>query len=353
MPDMESLSNQLINDYLTALGTAMSNAGQIVPWPLHLAQIGPYYDDIEARDIYDRLRAKDAAGAYDLDIGSLFLSASSGKSLLMDLIPGLKEAEIEMADRVWCVGRILDGLAAVETGDVLCRDGAHRLLSDQEAEQVAHGCPHREQLSESYPRSAFALSGAAQAVIWSQHFYGWTDIGFVIHGPYEIPDAGEQLVIRDFIDLSATELWPQSASASIRRLRICSLHDRTDRYSVDIFNHLLHSRAQLDSCVAVSVECDGVSWTDPAALDALRRELTGIVRGQQAAIAAMSTQQVLAKFVESRYYALRLWRAPGDWHPVPEVYQRIKDRPIEPAPPEGDWTLLRKLFDPRLEFSAL
>jgi len=31
--------------------------------------------------------------------------------------------------------------------------------------------------------AAFALSGAAQSLVWSMHFYGWTDISFVIPRP--------------------------------------------------------------------------------------------------------------------------------------------------------------------------
>lgn len=347
---MESGSDQIIDDYLAAIATAMDRAGQIVPWPLHLAQIGPYYGDIEAADIYGRLRARVSAGASDRDIGSLFVTASSGKSLLMDLIPGLKDARIAAADRAWFVSKILTAIAAVETGDVFCCDGAHRLLTEAEAEAAAAACQRRGRWAAGYPGSAFTLSGAAQALVWSQHFYGWTDIGFVIHGPYPMP-GGEQLIVRDFTDLRPVGLWPHSADVPVRRLIVTSVHDATDEYAVDVFNHLLHGRAQLDSCVALRAECDGTAVTDPAELDAIRAALVTQIRRQHEVLTAMSTTQLLAKFVESRYYALRLWREPGDWRPGQEVRDRIERRPLEPPPPtDGDWDFLSQLFDPRLDF---
>lgn len=341
----------MIDDYLNAIAAAMEHAGDIVPWPLHLAQIGPYYADAEARDIYGRLTDKVAAGASDREIGSLFVTASSGKSLLMDLIAGLKDAEISPDERAWFVTKILTSVASVETGDVLCRDGAHRLLTDAAAAAVAAACAPRADWAARYPTSVFTLSGAAQALVWSQHFYGWTDIAFVIHGPYKVA-GGAQLIVRDFVDLRPVELWPHSADMPVRRLRLASVHDASDRYAVDIFNHLLHSRAQLDSCVALLAECDGAVVADPLELDRLRRILVGQIRRQHELLSAMDPASQAGKFVESRYYALRGWRAPGDWRPVPEVLTRLRELPLAPPPPDGDWDFLRRLFDPRLEFAG-
>jgi hypothetical protein len=338
-----------VDAYLDAIGRAMANAGDIVPWPLHLAQIGPYYGDIEGADLYTRLRAFEAAGASDEDIARLFPSASSAKSLLMDLVCGLKDAAVPAADRTWFVGRMLAAIGTAETGDIFCRDGAHRLLTESAATALVEGAGWSE-CSQPAGKAAFSLSGAAQALIWSQHFYGWTDIGFVIHGPYRValPDGRPgQLVVRDFFDLLAADVWPQLPPLPVRRLQVSSLHDLSDRFEVDIFNHLLHARAQADSCVAVRVTADDRPIA-PDAMNDLRKLCLDRVRHQQGDIERMDEPQVLTKFIESRYYALRGWRG-ADWRPPAEVLTRIKERPLVPPPPAAGWPTLRMLFDPRVD----
>lgn len=336
-----------VDDYLSAIETAMTNAGDIVAWPLHLAQIAPYYGDVEAVDLHRRLRERVAQGMSDRDIGNLFVSASSGKSLLMDLIPGLKVAGLDADERVWFVEKIFDGLAAVEAGDIFCRDGAHRLFTDLDVEEALSAPYWMDGAIAAHARSAFALSGAAQAVVWSQHFYGWTDIGFVIHGPYAA--GAEQLVVRDFFDLRPVALWPDAAAVPLGTLRVFSRHDASDRFTVDIFNHLLHTRAPAESCVGLRVELDGEPVVDRAIFDQIRAALVEQVRRQHATIRSMDATGVLAKFVESRYYALRGWRG-DDWRPPAEVMRRLRELPLPPAPTEESWDELRVIFDPRAEW---
>jgi hypothetical protein len=314
---------------------------------LHLAQLGPYYGDIEGADLYGRLRDLDAAGARDADIARLFPSASSAKSLLMDIVSGLKDAGVPAADRTWFATRILAAAGAVETGDVFCRDGAHRLLTGAQAADLVGSAGWLE-CSEPVGRAAFRLSGAAQALIWSQHFYGWTDIGFVIHGPYSVTLSDERpghLVVRDFFDLHAADVWPRLSPPPVRQLQVGTLHDGSDRFEVDIFNHLLHRRAPADSCVAVRVTADDRP-IDTGAMDGLRAACVDRIRHQHDVIDRMDERRVLTKFIESRYYALRRWRG-DDWRPPAEVLARIDDLPLEPSPPDADWPVLRALFDPR------
>ncbi|TCR16034.1 hypothetical protein [Streptomyces sp. BK205] len=341
----------LIDDFLNAVGEAFENAGEIVPWPLHVAQLGPFYSDIEALDLIACYHEARAAGLSDSALARLYPSASSAKSLMLDLVPGMKAAGVPAADRVDFVTAVLTGLAEAETGDVLCRDGGHRLLRPEEAEDYrgAPGWTTREDAA----KDAFALSGAAQALVWSMHFYGWTDISFVIHGPY--PVASDQvLIVRDFFDLSPAPLWPHLPEPPCRSLRVLSLHDATDRFRIDIFNHLLHERPLLASTRAVRVVADGTDLAASGEPRALRDTLVALVRQQKKAIGALSEREVLAKFVESRYYAFRDWRTRTGipWQPPADVRARLAELPIPPAPGAGEesWHVLKDVFDPRIDF---
>ncbi|MEV0764767.1 hypothetical protein [Nocardia sp. NPDC050435] len=342
----------MIDEFLDAVGVAFINAGQIVPWPMHVAQIGPFFGDLEAADLVRRYLSARAGGVPAGELAKLYPSTSSAKSLMLDLVPGMKVAGIPATDRVAFVTGILAGAAELETGDVLCRDGGHRLLGAEEVQRLATGPGW---VSGPDPaRSAFTLSGAAQALVWSVHFYGWTDISFVIHGPYQV--GNQIMIVRDFFDLEPRELWPDLPGPACRELRVLSLHDATDTFRIDIFNHLLHERPLLESTRAVRIVVDGHDVAGDERPAVLRKELVHLVRQQKTAIGRLSEREVLTKFVESRYYAMRTWRTrDGDaWQPPPEVYDRIARLPIPPAPTDDDdeWEVLRTIFDPRVDLPA-
>jgi hypothetical protein len=353
------LTDLTVDEFLDSAGVAFRNAGQIVPWPMHVAHIAPFYSDLEAADLVWRLSCLRASGTGPAGIAALYPSASSAKSLMLDLIPGMKDAGVPADVRLDFVSTVFAGLAERERGDVFCRDGAHRLLTGTQASALtstAEWTPAAGAAGRDLAKAAFTLSGAAQSLVWSMHFYGWTDISFVIHGPYQVtgPDGHPAaLVVRDFFDLESDELWPELPEPPCRDIRLCTLHDDSDAFSIDIFNHLLHRHPLLASTTWISLSVDGGPAHRVADLAALSRALVNIVRRQKTVIDALDRQEVATKFVESRYYAFRRWRsATGDrWRPPPEVYQRLRDLPVAADPVDDPpWQALRDIFDPRLDW---
>jgi hypothetical protein len=354
------LTELTVDAFLDAVGVALGNAGQIVPWPMHVARIAPYYSDIEADDLMRRLRALRRSGADPSAIAALYPSASSAKSLMLDLIPGMKDAGLPAADRLDFVSTVFAGLAEREHGDVFCRDGSHRLLSCAQAAELAGTLPWASTGragGAELARAAFTASGAAQSLVWSIHFYGWTDISFVIHGPYQVtaPDGTPAaMVVRDFFDLATGELWPELPAAPCGAIQLFTLHDGSDTFTIDIFNHLLHGRALLASTRWVSLLVDGAPCEQGGAITGLRRAIVAIVRQQKDLIDKLGERELAAKFVESRYYAFRHWRsAAGErWQPPADVYRRLRDLPVPPEPTADlPWPALREIFDPRLDWA--
>jgi hypothetical protein len=346
-----------IDDFLDALHVAFENAGTIVPWPLHVAQVAPYYSDLEAIDLMERFRTLRAGGTTDLELARLYPSASSATSLMLDLVPGMKVAGIGAADRAEFVQATLRGLAALEAGDVFARDGGHRLLSGEQAQQLAEETDWQPAAGEGgrdFAAACFGLSGAAQSLVWSAHFYGWTDISFVIHGPYRVTardGRARTLIVRDFFDLDFSGIWPLLPDPGLGKIRLLSLHDDSDEFRIDLFNHLLHARAQVESTQSVSLVIDGRTIMEADTIKGLRKRLIEVVRAQKANLDQMAVREIAAKFIESRYYAFRRWRLATGGDPLPpaQVYERLAEWPAFPAPQDGDesWEILRDLFDPR------
>src|SRR6266545_3800295 len=125
-----------VDAYLDALDGALRSVGDFRPWPFRIEEVGPYFTDVEAVDLHARLRQLSADGISDVELGRLFPGANSIKTLLMDLVCGMKKAGIPARERVWLTERMFDAMAALETGDIFCRDGTHRLLRSEQAQEL-------------------------------------------------------------------------------------------------------------------------------------------------------------------------------------------------------------------------
>lgn len=347
-----------IDAYLDSVFDAFSATGRIVPWPIHIATIFPYFSDLEARELYDRLRLVAPAGP--AAVAQMHINSSVAKALLMDLIPGLKELpDLTTADRVWFVETVFDSLEVISHGDIFCRDGRYVKLSGDDVSKLrAKAAPSLEVGDPVKCRFAYRLSAAAQALIWSLFFYGWTDVAFEIHGPYRVigSDGGESdLVVREFLDLRPLAVWPGMKLLPITTLTVIAEMDIAACSRIDVFNHLTHKGNLHEQTAAVAVLMDGQPVTDDGAWEEVVKDMVAAQQSQHEHVRNLSRSDLIHKFIETRYYAFRKWREPFglDWRPPEEVAQRLKTWEPIVIPLEGGPSpeTLRRAYDPRDPFN--
>lgn len=347
-----------IDAYLDAMDLALRGVGDFQPRPFHIAEVAPYFTDVEAIDLYTRLRRLQAQLS-DREVGLLFPSANSMKTLLMDLICGMKVAGIGSQERVWFVERIFDAMAALETGDIFCRDGTHRILTPQQAQELSDAASWVVADSTeagTYVRAAYRASACGQAMVWALYFYAWTDMGWEIHGPYDVRGPGGArglLVVRDYFDLAPTLLWPEVTGWPIRSMRMMTLHDPAAEIRFDVLNHATQKGSWPASSRAAELSVDGAPAADVAAATAAAARVLTAARAHHQMIDGMSRVELLKRFVASRYYAFRKWRTwfGDDWRQPTEIDERIVLHPLGMGAPAetGDLDLLRQAFDPRTD----
>lgn len=349
-----------IDVFLAALEHAALIEGDIVPWPISVAGVAPYFSDEEARYMYEKAQMLSQQGVPAKRLGELLPGPTAVKTTLLDAIIGLKvpdEPIITADERIWYVNYIFDVLEKMQAGDIFCRDGTNQILTPGEAANLY------EQTSwqwlgerQDFGRLAQKVSTSALSLIWSLYFYAWPNVGFEIHGPYRIagPDGTEfLLLVRDFFDIKPTLLWKSMEQFPYESVRTLTLYRQETDLSVDIYNHLLHKSNLLDSTVAVCVEANGQPLQTAEGIDALRKELTKAILSQNQLVSAMNTEEVTVKFIESRYYVYRKVRAyfGDDWYPPARVLGRIERWGLINIPPSGgpDWQTLKAAFDPRTD----
>jgi len=344
-----------IDNYLDAIFDAFSAAGRIVPWPINIANIFPYFDDLEARDLFDRLKNVAPEGAER--VAEMFVNPSVTRALLMDTIPNLKSVnELSTDDRVWFAETIFDALETVQFGDIFCRDGRYlKMNSEQVAERVGSEVWMEWDSDPATCASAYRVSASAQALIWSLFFYGWTDVAFEIHGPYRVETEDADLIVRDFFDLAPVAVWPDMPALPFNKISVLALMRPEAGSRVDMFNHLTHAGNLNVFTRRIAVQVDDRPVTDKKELVNLTRVLTGALTQQHGIVESMERNKLIHKFIETRYYAYRKWREPfgEDWRPPAEVWRRITlwdpiDIPLEGGPSKQ---VLRRAYDPRDSFN--
>ncbi len=346
---------------LDGFGRAFQAAGDIVPWPIHVGKIFPFFSDLEAADIYSKLQAVSKMERPHEIIKKMLIGPSVSKAtLLTDLIVGLKVTNppTSAADRVWFVEYVLDVLEGYQPGDIFCRDGRNLIHTDDEIQIIIDNTPWLSLASgNGVARSIYRCSASAQALIWSLFFYGWTDVGFEIHGPYDVISKDgrkHKLLIRDFFDPKPALLWKSVEGFPYSSFKIMALHDSRSDFHVDLFNHLTHKVSLLDSTIGIHIEVNGQPIVTETKIEQIGKDIRDQIGRQHDIISQMSKEEIVSKFIESRYYAMRKWRLlfDEDWRPPAEIRQRIRktdwgqEAKLDPL----TWHDLRRGFDPRDEF---
>lgn len=352
-----------IDLFLESLGKAFKAVGEIAPWPTHISVPVIYCGDHEAADLFSKFKKISKGDQPTKILSKLFDGPSVAKALLMDLIPGMKVAKppISVEERVRFTDSILKTVKEMQAGDIFCREGANQILDPNEVKKVFDKTPwiwlKTKEEKETLGHFIYKASASAKSLIWSLYFYGWDDVGYEIHGPYKIEaEDGKkyQLVVTDYFNLKPTLLWPSMESFPYRSVRLMTLYTEGANLNIDIFIHFVNKDNMLDTTVGMYLEANGIPIRTQEAAESLSREILERVSEQHKTIEAMNKEEVIKKYIESRYYAFRRWRLyfGEDWHPPQEVLKRIKEWGIIEIPPgkAPTWDELKKAFDPRTDY---
>jgi len=352
-----------IDLFLKSLKQCFATAGEIAPWPVHVSIPSIYCGDLEALDLFSKLKRISKEELSNKILSKLMIGPSVAKALLMDLIIGLKVAKppISVKERVWFVENYFDGIENLQAGDIFCLDGTNKILSQPEAQNLFEKTPWIW-LGSSKPlkelaQTFYKASAATKSLIWSLYFYGWDDIGYEIHGPYKVVAKNGKklnLVVTDYFDVKPTLLWESMESFPYNSIKLMALYPEEAKLSVDMFCHFVNKENLLEATCGIYFEVEGIPIRTKKTTEKLIKILLQRVAEQHNAIEAMGKEKIIKKYIESRYYAFRRWRMyfQEDWKPPKEVLDRIKKWGIIEIPEGGgpSWDDLKKAFDPRTDF---
>ena len=345
-----------IDRYLDVLMEAMSRMDPMAHWPLRIEEIAAYFTDLEAQDIYRKMSILKRKRTSLEEVSKLFPGPSFIREFLPDLIAGSKFTKLSKQDRIDLVEWFFDLLKAMMIGDIFCRNGRNLLLNVQEVKKLVKSTQWIKPASIEEAQKLHRLSTSLLTLVWTLYFFPWPNMGFEIHGPYDVFKTfggNSVLLIRDFFNIKPTDLWPTTSDLNASQVKLFTVYRDVD-IKMDIFNHMIYS-ANLSSATtdfAVYLDNTVPNFDDLTTfigqLLAKSTEISGTVE-------KMTKKEKVDKFIQIRYFGLKKFRAylGKRWRPPATIRKRIKRWGLIEIPPEETNLKveeLKRIFDPRDDY---
>ena len=343
-----------IDRYLDALMKTMSKMDPLSFWPIQVEEIAAYFTDLEAEDLQKKMNLLQGKDMSLKETAKLFLTPSFIREILPDLIVGSKFAKLSREDRTRLPERFFDLLEEMNYGDIFCKNGKNLILSKEEVSNLLESTPWVKHAELKDTQKIHRLSASLLSLMWTLYFYPWPNMGFEIHGPYDVSDILEKdyvLLIRDFFNPRPIDLWSQVDEFSISQVKLLTLYQDVD-INIDIFDHMTYNADLASSTRAFAIYLNGEIFDNLGELDNLNQEILLKSSAISEVVERMTTEEKVLKFIDVRYYGLRELRGyfGEDWRKPVKVKERIKRWGLIEIPKEElvpNMRELRRMFDPR------
>ena len=154
-----------------------------------------------------------------------------------------------------------------------------------------------------------------------------------IYGPYSAEEkygSGTILLMKQFPKIRPVELWPETASASYREVKIFQIY-RDVAFKCELVGmHSLYQGDLMHGLVAYAVEVDGKIENDPAKIKELSTYFAEAATVQSSLYESLSNEQCARKFLEWECYQfINFFRfAEMDWQPSEAMLEAIRGKEI-------------------------
>jgi hypothetical protein len=172
-------------------------------------------------------------------------------------------------------------------------------------------------------------------------------------GPYEI-DAGEIVVIKDFGNLRAPELWLASDTLPAGEIQIVCVY-KDVKMSIDSASHVTYDGDTIGGLKKFLFLVDGKEYAinDLEQLSVPIEKMAAEIYEQAQALDFESKKKLY--FTQKAYSYKHLCSALGqDWQPDQEIFQEVAGRELYkiswPEEKQEQMDLIKKNLDPRIDF---
>ncbi len=170
-------------------------------------------------------------------------------------IYSMRRNHYRMAQQRAVVLRLLSLCRTLKYGSEFNEDGCNVIYDPETVRRTSASLAPLRSTDESkiVHRFCAVMWAYTEAICFRAH-----DVTKEIHGAYSYDDGRKHFIVKEYLNLSPHELWPDMPLLPCRTVKIYKQYNETVRIRIDALNHLYHEGGQLvPSLEACRVEVDG------------------------------------------------------------------------------------------------
>jgi CRISPR/Cas system-associated exonuclease Cas4 (RecB family) len=261
-------------------------------------------------------------------VGKLFTNPTRIWRMSHHIIRSLKTVNTEKAEIQKIMAFFFDVVSTIKDGSLFNDDGYNTIASSEEINEIMKKKTfYSTSLDES--KELHKLIG----ILWSYTealYFVAHEVSVEIHGVYKMTD--KSAIIRDYINLSPSELWPNVPLLPYSNIRIITKYQPHLNLEFDLYNnHYIKNGNFLTDLVSYNLEVDGkeIDIKDVSSLtEKVERATISIIEK----VNGWTEIDQAKKYVEIFWFRKKPLRdvLNKDWRPPTSIFDRIDKEGIPP-----------------------
>ncbi|MFA5897591.1 MAG: hypothetical protein WC829_00625 [Hyphomicrobium sp.] len=306
-----------VDRYRESLRKGWRHNGDSYVWPIKLSAAMHLFAKAYGDELIEDINALEASGKSLAEIARPFYNPARPYRLIDYAIYSMRRNRCSLKEQRQMVLRMLDMMRSLKDSDEFTEDGRSIIYRPTQAKGIADHLaslpPASLAESQVVHRFCAAMWAYTEAIWFRAH-----DVTKEFHGPYAPRDDQHPFVVKEYMNLSPRELWPDEPLLECQHIVIYKSYRPPVRARVDCHNRVFHEGgALIPHLDRYSVSVDGV-WQPcdvlPPYVAAIQRAIPAIAR----VVEQMNWNEVALKYADIFWFRKkpltdqrgRDWRVP-------------------------------------------
>jgi len=317
-------SNQRLSKYKESLRTAWAYT-DYNDWPLKYNSIMHLFADTFSYEFLEDLNELMENNTPIKYIARSFSNPARIYRIINTIVFGMKKRGVNLIKQRQIVILLLDIIKEMKYGSEFNESGKNIIMDPSDLEKLAvHSefTPADEDMAREIQKFCGIIWAYTEAIFFRAH-----DLTKEIHGPYNLDGYFDNLIVRQYLNLSKSELWEGIRLLPCSDITIYTDYNDNIDVSIDAYNHLyMHNGNYIRDLRKFRIEIDGKQVGIPD-LNELIPQIIETIENIHRQISSSDWKTITRKYADIYWYRKKPLRdlLRRDWKVPESVIQTIND----------------------------
>lgn len=225
-------------------------------WPVKLNSVFHLFLKEFGEELLEDINALKAQGCSAKDIAGGFYNPARIYRIIDSAIYSMRRNKYPLDQQKAVTLELLSFVSVLKQGSEFNEDGRNIIYNDAQLAAVIDRLD-----GKTCTRDDSRLLHRFCGMIWAYTeaiFFRAHDVTKEIHGPYSHKDGRSNIIIKEYLNLHPSDIWPGIALLPCKTIKVVSLYSENIKQSIDALNHLYHDGGSLvDNLNGYYIEVDG------------------------------------------------------------------------------------------------